>query len=73
MGNKRGKWTIDELADMDECPCELCSGQDDADDLLERQKLDEICDIYSNYMIDCILENRKKDRFRQPNKQDKLE
>lgn len=73
MGNKRGNWTIDELVEMDKCPCDMCNSQDDEDKLLDRQKLNEICDIYSNHMIDYILENRKKSILKQPNKQDKLE
>lgn len=73
MKSRRESFTADELVEMDKCPCDMCSSQDDEDKLLERQKLDEICDIYSNYMIDYILENRKKDILKQPNKQDKLE
>lgn len=73
MKSRRGSFTTDELVEMDKCPCDMCSNQDDINDLLERQKLDEICDIYSNHMIDYILENRKKDILKLPNKQDKLE
>lgn len=29
MSKRRGRWTIDELAEMDGCPCEICSSQDD--------------------------------------------
>lgn len=52
--------TIDELVKMEKCPCDVCSSQDDEDGLLERQRIDEICDIYSNELIDYLLENPKK-------------
>lgn len=43
MDNRRGKYTIDELAELDGCPCGVCSSQDDESELLDRQKLNEAC------------------------------
>ena len=67
------KWTIDELAEMDGCPCEICSSQDDEDTLLDRQKLNEACDIISNEIIDLIIENPKKYLLQKKNKKDNVE
>ena len=61
--------TADKMVKLDECPCDICSSQDDENDLLERQKMDEICDIYSNYLIDFLLENHKKDILKRKNKE----
>lgn len=73
MSKRRGRWTIDELAEMDGCPCEVCSSQDDEDTLLDRQKLDEACDVISNQMIDLIIENPKKYLLKQKDKQNNVE
>lgn len=62
--------TINELVEMERCPCDMCISQNDENDLLQRQKLDEICDIYSNYLIDYLLENHKKDILKPTNKED---
>lgn len=68
--------TIEELAELEECPCEVCSSQDDGDKILKREKLkeiDEVCDLFSNYLIDCLLENPKKYLLKHQNKQDNVE
>lgn len=66
----REQLSLAELLKLDECPCDMCSSQGDENDPLERQKLDEICDVYSNYLIDYILENHKKDILKRTNKED---
>lgn len=73
MKNKRPRCTSEELAEMDGCPCEICSSQDDEDTLLDRQKLDEVCDLFANEVIDLIIENPKKYLLKRQNKQSKLE
>lgn len=72
MGNKRGKWTIDQLVEMDACPCEVCSSQDDEETILKREELrqlDETCDLFANEMIDYLLENPSKYLLKPKNKQ----
>ncbi len=64
--------TVDEMMKLEKCPCDMCSSQDDENDLLERQKMDEICNIYSNYLIDYLIENHKKDILKQTNKENKV-
>lgn len=73
MSRRRRRYTIEELAEMDGCPCEVCSSQDDEDTLLDRQKLNEACDIISNQIINLIIENPKKYLLKKKNKQDKVE
>ncbi len=65
--------TIKDLVDLDKCPCDMCSSQDDEDAHLDRQKLDEACDLISNQIIDLIIENPKKYLLKKKNKQDKVE
>lgn len=43
MNKRRGRFTVDDLAESGECPCDICSSQDDGDTLLDRQKLNEAC------------------------------
>lgn len=52
--------SLEELFELDSCPCGVCSNQDDEDMLLDRQKLDEVCDLFANEMIDYLLENPRK-------------
>lgn len=33
--------TVDEMAESGECPCEVCSSQDDEQSLLDRQSVEE--------------------------------
>ncbi|RJQ27959.1 hypothetical protein C4577_00400 [Candidatus Parcubacteria bacterium] len=73
--NKRRGWTIEELAEMDGCPCEICSSQDDEETILEREKLkelDEVCDLFSNEIIDLVIKNPKKYLLKRQNKQDNV-
>ena len=64
------KWTIDELVEMDACPCKICSSQDDEETLMDRQKLNEVCDVISNQIIDLIIENPKKYLLKKKTKED---
>lgn len=73
MRSRRGRYTIEELAEMDGCPCDICSSQDDEDTLLDRQKLDEVCDLFANEMIDLIIENPKKYLLKRKDKQNNVE
>lgn len=52
--------SLDKLFELDTCPCEVCSSQDNEDTLLDRQKLDEVCDLFANEMIDYLLKNPRK-------------
>ena len=61
-----------ELYELEKCPCGVCSSQDDEGTLMDRQKLDESCDIISNQMIYLIIENPKKYLLRKKNKQDSV-
>ena len=65
--------TVDEMVESGECPCEICSSQDDEDTLLDKQKLDEVCDLFANEVIDLIIENPKKYLLKHKNKRDKVE
>ena len=73
MKNRRGKYTIDELVEMEKCPCDLCSSQDDEGTLLDRQKLDEVCDLLASEVIDLIIENPKKYLLKHKDKQNNVE
>lgn len=67
--------TIEELAESGECPCEVCSSQDEEDKILKKEKmeqLNEVCDLYSNFLIDYLLENHIKDILKQANKKNKV-
>ena len=72
MSKSRGRWTIDELVEMDSCPCDICSSQDDEETLMDRQKLNEACDVISNEIIDLIIENPKKYLLKNENKEDNV-
>lgn len=61
-----------EAIDPNECPCEICSGQDNEEVLLQRQKLEETMDVISNHIIDIILENPEKYLLKAPQKQTKV-
>lgn len=68
--------TVDEIMELDECPCELCASQDDEVKILEREKLkelDEVCDLLSNEIIDLIIKNPKKYLLKNKKKENKLE
>lgn len=65
--------TVDELGDSDKCSCEICRSQDDEDAILDRQKLDEVCDLFANEMIDLIIENPKKYLLKHKDKQNNVE
>ena len=68
--------TIEELAEMDECPCEICTSQDDDDKVLKREKMkeiDEACDLFSNQIIDLLLDNPDKYILKRQIKEDKVE
>lgn len=69
----REQLSLAELLKLDECPCDTCSSQDDEDTLLDRQKLDEVCDLFANEVIDYLLENPKKYLLKKKNKQDNVE
>lgn len=64
--------TIKDLIGLDECPCEICSSQDDEDTLLDRQKLNEVCDLFANEVIDLIIENPKKYLLKHKDKQNNV-
>lgn len=57
---KTDRPSLDKLIELDSCPCGVCSSQDNEETLLDRQKLDEVCDLFANEMIDYILENPRK-------------
>lgn len=42
ISGKGAGLTLKELAELEECPCEVCTSQDNEDKLLDRQKLDEV-------------------------------
>lgn len=62
----------EELMELEKCPCGVCSSQDDEDKFLDRQKLDEACDLFANEVIDYLLENPRKYLLKQQSKQDKV-
>lgn len=64
---------LEELEELEKCPCEVCSSQDDENELLDRQKLDEACDVISNQIIDLIIENPKKYLLKHKDKRDNVE
>lgn len=70
---KKCSLSLKKFFELDLCPCEVCSSQDDEDTLLDRQKLDEACDVISNQMIDLIIENPKKYLLKHKDKQDNVE
>ena len=61
-----------ELYELEKCPCGVCSSQDDEGTLMDRQKLDEVCDLFANEVIDLIIENPKKYLLKDKDKQDNV-
>lgn len=67
--------TVDEIVKMEQCPCPICSGHDDEKKILEREKLkelDEVCDLFSNEIIDLIIENPSKYLLKDENKENNV-
>lgn len=63
----------EELMELEKCPCGVCSSQDTEDKLQDRQKLDEVCDLFANEMIDYLLENPTKYLLKRQGKQNNVE
>lgn len=73
MSKEKVSFATEELAEMEECPCEICTSQGEDWKILKKEKIDEAIDIISNEMIDYLLENTRKDLLKTQIKQDKVE
>lgn len=57
------------LVDTEECPCDICTSQDSSVDM---EHLNEVCDIFSNQIIDLVMEKPEKYLLKRQIKQDKV-
>lgn len=68
--------TVDEMVESGKCPCPICSSQDNEEGSLEKEKLkelDEVCDLFSNEIIDLFIENPNKYLLQDENKENTVE